>query len=104
MKNKLGILALSALMAGGVYWHEKNFGVVRFLEVPELLVNMRAKEFCSCHFMLKNEEDYCLKTVLKGYPLFSYRLNKDDKSATFSAFVASATAGVKDPKLGCKLQ
>ncbi len=31
------------------------------LEMPNLLVHMRAKEFCSCDFTLRNDKEYCLK-------------------------------------------
>lgn len=62
---------------------------------------MRAKEFCSCYFLLSNSKPYCLEKVAKGYSLFDYKINKD--SITFSNPVATSTAFMRSKKLGCTL-
>ena len=76
------------------------FRKTSILEVPELLASSRSKEFCSCYFLLKNSEKYCLKQVLKAYPLFDYKI-KDD-SVIFSNPLYSSIAKVsEDKRFGC---
>lgn len=70
------------------------------LDVPELLASSRSKEFCSCYFILKNSKDYCLDQVLKGYPLFDFKIG--DGLVEFSNPLYSSTSVVsKDRKYGC---
>lgn len=104
MKIKISLLLLLAAMILGGYWHYKNFSKVAIWEVPKLLSSMRAKEFCSCHFVLGKDWNECLERVKMGYPLFAYEIDPVGKSASFSILFARATAKVKSQRLGCSLQ
>lgn len=70
-------------------------------EVPSLLASSRSKEFCSCYFLLKNSKEYCLDLVLKGYPLFDFKIS--DNEVEFSNPIASSTSRVSaDKRFGCE--
>ena len=84
-------------------FHEYKFSVIALSKVPKLLSRMRAKEFCTCFFLLEKGEDYCLKAVLKGYPQFKFNLDKNARKVTFENPVASTTAQVVEKRYGCRL-
>lgn len=96
------ILSFLLILSAFVIGHEAIFSKTNILEVPELLASSRSKEFCSCFFLLKNKEKSCLNQVLKGYPLFKYKLKKDSVSFT-NPFYSSKSNFLGD-KYGCQLQ
>ncbi len=76
------------------------FTKTNVLEIPELLASSRSKEFCSCYFILKNNEDYCLNQVLKGYPLFKYFIGNGLVSFSNPLYRSTSVVSV-DKKYGC---
>ncbi len=102
MKIKL-ILILILLIAVGAGINIKMFGQTSAWKIPKLMTSMRAKEFCSCYFLLGNKKEYCITKVKKGYPLFDFKIDDQDKSVVFSNPIASTKAKVFSPRLGCKL-
>ena len=84
--------------------HQIIFSRVPLREVPILMSSMRAKEFCSCYFILNKGKDYCLNSVKKGYPLFEYKVDDKNQRITFTNFFAESSAQVIDKKYGCNLQ
>lgn len=83
--------------------HQVLFSATPLKEMPMLMSTMRAKEFCSCYFMLGKGKQYCLESVKKGYPLFDFNINESDKSVVFKNYFASARARVEDVRYGCVL-
>jgi hypothetical protein len=72
-------------------------------EIPNLLVHMRAKEFCSCHFSLGNNEKYCLEKTKYGYPDGSHHVDHGKKQVSFTFLGSVATARMESENLGCRL-
>jgi hypothetical protein len=103
MSKRKIILFLLAPMVIFITLHEYKFSVIPAYKVPKLLSSMRAKEFCTCYFLLKKGEEYCLKSVLKGYPKFDYIMSDQDKTVKFENPVAKSVARVKSKRLGCQL-
>lgn len=97
------ILSFFILVFIGIGFHQYKFSVISLSKVPKLLSRMRAKEFCTCYFLLEKGEDYCLKFVLKGYPQFDFALDKVAQKVTFSNPIASTTAQVVEKQYGCRL-
>jgi hypothetical protein len=98
------LIVLIALSLGVVFLHQKKFSVIPAYKIPKLLSSMRAKEFCTCYFLLGKGEDYCLKVVLKGYPKFEYSFKEGaENSVTFKNPVAESVAKVVSKNLGCQL-
>lgn len=102
MKNKKTLTALFLFIFLGAA-HQMIFSITPLKEVPKLLSTVRAKEFCSCYFMLEKGKDYCLSNVKKGYPLFDYEIDEEKKSIEFKSPFASSKAIVLDQKYGCQL-
>jgi hypothetical protein len=99
MKIKAFLLFFVILFALG---YQYIFSVTPLYEVPKLLSNMRAKEFCSCYFLLKNSKDYCLEKVKKSYPLFGVKIN--ESSVEFKNPISSSRAYLRSKQLGCTLE
>ena len=102
MKNKKLLAALFILIFVGAA-HQMIFSITPLKEVPALMSAVRAKEFCSCYFMLRKGKKYCLESVKKGYPLFEYLINEEKRSIVFENPVSKAQAIVKNDKYGCTL-
>lgn len=101
MKKFLIIFITFVFVAIG--FHQYKFSVIPLSKVPKLLSRMRAKEFCTCYFLLGKGEDYCLKSVLKGYPQFGFKLDKNAQIVTFENPIASTSAQVVEKRFGCRL-
>jgi hypothetical protein len=54
--------------------------------------------------MLGKGKDYCLDSVLKGYPQFEFTLIESRKKVIFKNPIASASAHVLSDRLGCTLR
>jgi hypothetical protein len=103
LKNKifLGILFVLVLFGAA---HQIIFSKTHIKEVPMLMATMRAKEFCSCYFILNKGKEYCLNSIKKGYPLFDYEIDEQKKVATFKNPMAEASAYVTEMRYGCSLR
>lgn len=103
LKNKffMGFALLFILLGAS---HQIMFSKTHIKEVPMLMATMRAKEFCSCYFILKKGKDYCIESVKKGYPLFDYFIDDKKNIVTFKNPIAEASAFVTEVKYGCSLR
>lgn len=108
MKNKkyllVGRILIVGLIVGAIGFHQLKFSEIPVWKVPKLLSAMRAKEFCSCHFVLNFKRDYCLKKVVKGYPIFDFELDPVKKIVRFENPFAASQARLGSLKTGCSLQ
>lgn len=102
-KNNISYILLFLFVFLGAL-HQMIFSRVPLREVPLLMSSMRAKEFCSCYFILSKGKEYCLDSVKKGYPLFQYEIDDINQKVTFSNLFAKSSAQVLEPKYGCNLQ
>jgi hypothetical protein len=102
MKSKKFLIPFALFILLGTF-HQVTFSVTPLRELPMLMSTMRAKEFCSCYFMLGKGKQYCLDSVKKGYPLFDFNIQETDKSVVFKNYFASARAKVEDMRYGCIL-
>lgn len=91
------ILAIFAL--NSIY-----FTRISLWEIPTMLNATRAKEFCSCFFILKKGKDYCLDSVLHGYPMGGFMLDEKNKAVRFDLLWNSRLAIVRQDRYGCQLQ
>lgn len=103
MKNKLLLTIFFVFICLGAA-HQIMFSRIHIKEVPTLLSTMRAKEFCSCYFMLGKGKEYCLNAVKKGYPLFEVNINEENKIVTFINPLMKVSAQVVEDRYGCSLK
>jgi hypothetical protein len=83
--------------------HFTIFSETPMWQIPSLLNASRAKEFCSCHFLLGKGHAYCLKRVNHGYPMLGYEVNEQRRFVRFDFLWNSRTATVVSDRLGCQL-
>ena len=103
IKNRKIILAFSIFVLIGAI-HQIKFSITPAKDIPLLLASMRAKEFCSCYYILGKGNEYCLESVLKGYPQFDFTLIESSKKVIFKNPIATASAHVLSDQLGCTLR
>jgi len=103
IRNRKIIFIFSFLILLGAL-HQIKFSVTPVKDIPLMLASMRAKEFCSCYYMLGKGKDYCLDSVLKGYPQFEFTLIESSKKVIFKNPIARASAQVLSERLGCTLR
>lgn len=102
-KNRKRMVILFIFIFLGAFY-QVRFSRIHISEVPLLLTTMRAKEFCSCYFMLEKGKDYCLESIKKGYPLFNYTIDEVNKRVIFKNPMAEATAEVVEGRYGCSIK
>lgn len=68
----------------------------------ELLTSYRAKELCSCLFVMEQTEDYCVAFTVASPNLASFRIDREEKSVETSALLDwGASAHYVDARRGC---
>lgn len=102
LKHKVlyGLILLLILLE---VYHRRFFSRVHITEVPLILATMRAKEFCSCYFILAHSKEHCLSSVKKDYPIFDFQIDEQIQKVTFKNPVAQASAKFIDDRYGCSL-
>lgn len=71
----------------------------------ELLTRYRAKELCSCLFVIEQTEDFCAKWTVAAPNLASYAIDRESKRVETSAMIMwGASARWVDVKKGCVLE
>ena len=70
----------------------------------ELLTRYKAKDFCSCMFVMQRDEDYCRDWTVASPNLASIKVDKEERTVTTQAIhYWSATARYTGQKTGCTL-
>jgi len=70
----------------------------------ELVTAYRAKELCSCLFVMNHSESYCRRYTAEEPDVASYRIDEAQRSVTTSAFFLwGASARWESPQTGCVL-
>lgn len=70
----------------------------------ELVTAYRAKELCSCLFVMNHPEDYCQRYTSEEPDVASYRIDEDARTVSTAAFFLwGATARWDGPQTGCVL-
>lgn len=103
MRNKFVLLI--AFVGASLIGHQYIFSEIPVWKVPKLMSSMRAKEFCTCRFILKNSTEYCLERVKKGYPLFIYEVDEGNREVLFSNYFTITKARAhEEPRYGCSIK
>jgi hypothetical protein len=73
-------------------------------EMPNILTAMRAKEYCTCHFLIGKDDQYCRKVISKGYPFIgSEEINTKEKYVRFTMLGYTNMAKLINSRTGCLL-
>ena len=104
MKIKILLVSFLVISLSVISIDKLFFTKISMIEVPALLNSMRAKEFCTCYFLLHKGKDYCLQSVKHGYPMFGHMIDDKNKAVRFDLLWASTLAVVDSKKFGCSLK
>ncbi|RRJ83877.1 amidase [Aestuariirhabdus litorea] len=102
MVARIGILlVLLTVLATGLWlkprWH--------FVEAfPDLIPAYYAKEFCSCYFVVGNDEAYCHAYVEQWLPISDFQLNPAQRWVQASGLGRTQRASYFGPRQGCGLE
>ena len=97
------ILSLVLLLFVLFFVHQYFFSTTSIWELPQLTVNLRAKEVCSCLFVQKLTEEFCQKSTEHGVPFGKTTVNLSKKVVTSTFLGVQNQASWISPKLGCVL-
>lgn len=91
-------LAVFAVI-GGIfiitYWnHIRSF--------PQILSAFYAKEYCSCYYNVKPDEEFCRNVARQYIPISSFRHNKEEQTVTVTGLGRSTTTQFISPQYGCR--
>ncbi len=103
MKFKTIIIALLIfilfdLVAFWVVTHWSNLKAF-----PYIISSFYSKEFCSCYFIVRQDEAFCHNYARQWVPISSFQLDKESKSVTVSGLGKTNTARFFNQKYGCVL-
>ncbi len=90
MKTKLMISLMSLLSLGGC-------------EIPGVISSYYAKEYCSCHFVMKQSADYCHKHASQVIPIKGMSIDEANMSVSAWALGKHYTASYLGEREGCTL-
>lgn len=70
----------------------------------QLVTAFRAKEVCSCVFVMRHDEEFCRRYTAESPDVASFRVDHSERVVYASAFVLwGATARYSGPDVGCAL-
>jgi len=72
------------------------------LNYPKLVATLRAKDFCSCYFVVGQTKEFCKEQVKHGLPLFRMKIDEANKSVSFG-LTPPVSAHVVSDRLGCAI-
>jgi len=71
----------------------------------ELVTAYRAKELCSCLFVMQRDEDYCVKWTTASPNIASYSIDHDGRTVETQAMLLwGAKARYVSERFGCLLE
>jgi CubicO group peptidase (beta-lactamase class C family) len=70
--------------------------------ITKLVAAVRAKDFCSCHFVEGQSVEFCEAKVKNGFPQIRMSVSETNQAVTFG-IAPSQTARLISPELGCQL-
>ena len=88
-------IAVTALLFVAI--NRVYFSHVAIWEIPSLINGVRAKEFCTCYYIMGKGEDYCIEAVNHGYPMMAYEINEKNKAVRFDFLWSSRLAMIELP-------
>lgn len=101
-KNIIIFLILFIIFDLFLFWtitNRKNIGAF-----PYIISSFYSKEFCSCYFVVREDEEFCHHYARQWVPISDFSLDKKNKSVTVSGLGKTNTARFIDSKNGCVLE
>lgn len=101
MKKILTTIALITLILAcvwtGANWHHLN-------AFPSVISSWYAKEFCSCHYVVGQDEDFCHNIARQWVDISDFKIDSAEKRVTVSGLGRTNTAKFVNRQVGCVLE
>jgi CubicO group peptidase (beta-lactamase class C family) len=73
------------------------------IHLTKLIASVRAKDFCSCHFVVGQSVEFCKELVLNGFPLIRMSVDETNKTDSFGILPAESAYLASD-NFGCSFR
>lgn len=101
-KKKLRMLAVALVLAVTCYWgYMKAFWPSTFLDFPEILANLYAKELCTCRYVIGQSESRCMENHSIVMPPTSLMYDDAAKSVHVRVLWKTSDAKLVSERYGC---
>jgi len=94
------VLGLFLLLFSG--WVVKDWKA--WSRFPQIISAYYAKQFCSCYFVMKQNEDYCHRWTKQWIPISDFEPNNQQRKVIVSCLGFQASARYMGQTSGCMLQ
>lgn len=104
MKTKNIILAILLFIIFDIalFWGISNWNNLRAF--PDIISSFYSKEFCSCYFVVREDEDFCHNYARQWVPISDFKLDVSEKRVTVSGLGRTNSSVFTSPKYGCVLE
>ncbi|MCC5816282.1 MAG: hypothetical protein JJT78_16145 [Leptospira sp.] len=101
-KNIILFLILFIIFDIALFWTISNWK--NLTAFPSIISSFYSKEFCSCYFVVREDEDFCHHYARQWVPISDFQLDKESKKVTVSGLGRTNTAIFQNDKKGCVLE
>jgi hypothetical protein len=100
---KKAILSFTILIftVVGVWFFLNNKELNSFRDI---ISSYYAKEFCSCTYILKRDENFCKDLLKQWVPISEISIDNDLKTIKVTGLGKTNTAKYTSPEIGCHLE
>ncbi|WP_426416270.1 hypothetical protein [Aestuariirhabdus sp. LZHN29] len=102
MKYRIVLLLLSSAILITGLWLKPRWNFVQAF--PDLISAYYAKEYCSCYFVVGNDEAYCHAYVEQWMPISDFQLNREQGWVQVSGLGRTNRASYFGLRQGCGLE
>ncbi|MCG9873268.1 MAG: hypothetical protein MH321_00600 [Leptospiraceae bacterium] len=104
MKPKKLILVIVLFIVFDImlFWIISNWSNLKAF--PSIISSFYSKEYCSCYFVVGQDEDFCHNFARQWIPINDFKLDLENKKVSVSGLGRTNTAIFLDNKNGCVLQ
>ena len=99
--RKTLLLSLSVILAIFLFWVFSNYRSLT--KMPALFAAKYVKEYCSCYYILKKEENFCRDYPEIPLPIQGVFLDKDKKEISAKVLGTLAIARYIEGQAGCTI-
>jgi hypothetical protein len=101
MRKILVTVLLIVLILGGL-WFSANWSHINAF--PSIISSWYAKEFCSCHFVVGRDVDFCHNIARQWVSIDDFQLNESERTVTVTGLWRTNTARFDGQRAGCVLE
>jgi Ni/Fe-hydrogenase subunit HybB-like protein len=94
------LIFLFILFDLGLFWVVSNWK--NLTTFPSIISSFYSKEFCSCYYVVREDEDFCHNYARQWVPISDFKLDRETKTVTVSGLGRTNSSRFVSPEFGCK--